>query len=498
MGTQLDIGAAPAAGPRTREHRAGTTGALRSRLPFAVAGLDGPQTAVTAAALLVGLASVLTGHGLHAAIVAGAVLSVFVAYQMPSLTLALLLASWIGPTLVQMTPYLRQGTFTVDRVPGPALVMLPMAAALVVRLAIGLSGSRVRLREDRFRSAKVLAAMLIVWLGIEVARNLGSYRLSSIREFANEDLALVIPLYLVAFLRSERSILRAFKAVAVFALVAPVVLIPVIGSMKGWGLGPSDRFYPAEVHLGVLFGIVSLLLLKRYGQLNVGWWVLYLGTFVGSVLIIVDSHRSVWLSCATVAAVLALLGEIRLQRFWHWGFVALGFTAAGVLALSAAGLDVPRYVATRAAAFVSPTNDPTSDWRFSLWRQALPAIKEHLLAGQGYGGYYTWATSGGSSIDVAPHDTYIQLILKTGVVGLVLAIVLGAAALVGLRDGWRIARSRDDRLATPVIAVGIAAVAVIFTWGIGYQLAAYPLVLAGLGVAAALRVSQRGEAGRPS
>jgi O-antigen ligase len=498
MRAQLDTQGAATARSYARGYGAVTASAQKWVRP-AAAGLNGTQAVATTTALLGGLALVLTGHGLVLALGAGAVLSVVVAYQMPTLTLVLLLVSWIGPALFEMTPQLRQGTFTVARIPGPALVMLPMAAALTVRLAVDLSGSRAVRRVNGFGVARIVAGALVVWLGLEVARNLGSHHLSSVREFADENLVLVVPLYLATFLRSEHSTLRAFKVVAVIALVAPIVLIPVVGSMKGWGLGSSDRFYPAEVHLGLLFGIVSLLLLKRHGQLHVAWWVLCLGTFVATVLIVVDSHRSVWLSCATALLVLVLLGEIRLQRFWHWGFAALGFAAAAMLTLSAAGLDVPRYVATRASAFVSPSSDPTSDWRFSIWRQALPIARTHLLGGQGFGGYFAWATAAGSSIDVAPHDMYIQLLLKTGVIGVALALLLGATTLAGLVDGWRTVRSRCAQELMPVIAVGVAAVAITYVWGIVYQPAVYCFVFAGLGVAAALRVlSQRRERQGPS
>jgi O-antigen ligase len=374
-----------------------------------------------------------------------------------------------------------------------------MAAAVVLRLAVSLSGSRITRNEGRFAAARVLAAVLLVWLGFEVVRNVGAYRLSSVREFAVENLVIIVPVYLAIFLRSERTILRAFKGVAVFALVSPLALIPVIGSLKGWGIGSADRFYPAVVHLGLLFGVLSLLLLKKYGQLRVGWWILYLGTFAAAALIVVDGHRSVWLSCGTAAAVLVLLGEIRLRRFWHWGFAALGLVAAAALALSIVGLDVPRYVATRASAFVNPVNDPTSDWRFSIWRQALPIAKEHLIAGQGFGGYYTWLASGGSSFSVTPHDMYIQMLLKTGMIGLGLAIALGVVALVGLKKGWRVARGRHDTSATPVIVVGIAAVVVTFAWGVVYQPVVYSFIFAGLGLAAAIVVcSQRGESRLPT
>ncbi len=426
----------------------------------------------------------MTGHALFVALAAGGALSVLVAYEWPSFTLAALLACSVGPELLQMTPQVQSGTFSIYRVPGPALVMLPMTAALVLRAAVSLSGRRVDRRKDRLGPTRVLATILVVWLGFEVVRTFGTYGLSSIREFANENLLLVVPLYLAVFLRSKRSILRAFKAVAVFALVAPIVLIPLVGSLKGWGLGSTDRFYPSQVSLGVFFGIVSLLVLRKYGQLRVGWWVLYLATSAGVALIVVDGHRSVWLACAAAVVALVCLGEIRLRRFWHWGFAVLGLVAALVLTLFAAGFDVPRYVVTRASAFLNPSNDPTSDWRFSIWRQALPVAREHLLAGQGFGGYYAWATKAGTTMNVAPHDTYIQLLLKTGMVGVVVAVVLGVATIVGLTFGYRVARGRRDAAATPVIVVGLAVLVAVFPWGIVYQMEMYSFVFVGLGVAA--------------
>ena len=121
------------------------------------------------------------------------------------------------------------------------------------------------------------------------------------------------------------------------------------------------------------------------------------------------------------------------------------------------------------------------------------------MAGQVFGGYYTWLASGLSSFSVTPHDMYIQMLLKTGMIGLGLAIALGVVALVGLKKGWRVARGRHDTSATPVIVVGIAAVVVTFAWGVVYQPVVYSFIFAGLGLAAAIVVcSQRAESRLPT
>lgn len=235
MSRQLDIGEVPIGKRLGRDRSAGTARAKRGWPPVAIAALTKAQAVAAAAVVVVALGLVLTGYGVLVVVAAAAMLSVLVAYQMPSLTLVLLLAVSIGPVLFEQTSLLPSGTFSVGRVPGVALVMLPMAAAVVLRLAVSLSGSRITRNEGRFAAAKVLAAVLLVWLGFEVVRNVGAYRLSSVREFAVENLVIVVPVYLATFLRSERTILRAFKGVAVFALVSPLALIPVIGSLKGWG-----------------------------------------------------------------------------------------------------------------------------------------------------------------------------------------------------------------------------------------------------------------------
>ena len=436
-------------------------------------------------------ACAVTGHSLIVLVAAGMALAILVAYRMPLFTLALLVAIVVGPQLFQMTPHFRQGAFTVARVPAESLVLIPMTGALVARLLVRLSGRQAVLERDGFRGARLLMSALLMWLAFEVGREVGPYGLSSVKEFANENFLVVCPLYIATFFRSQRQILGAFKVVGVFALVAPIVLIPVIGSLKGWGIGPNQRFYPAEVHLGLLFGVLSLALLKRHAQIRVGWWALYLAATAATLLIIVDSHRSVWLSCATAVVVLVLLGEIRLQRFWHWGFVVLAFAAVAVLVLSLRGLDVPHYISTRASAFLSPSSDPTSDWRLSIWRQALPIARAHLVAGQGYGSYFSWVLNGGQVLSVQPHDTYIQLLLKTGAVGTALAVAVGLATLRGLRRNWKVVRDRRNSWTLPVIVTGIAALAVIFAWGLVYGMALYPFVFVGLGVAAALRVSSR-------
>lgn len=79
-------------------------------------------------------------------------------------------------------------------------------------------------------------------------------------------------------------------------------------------------------------------------------------------------------------------------------------------------------------AFLSPEMDPTGSWRLYGWRWELNKVFSNpfwVLIGQGFGGYYEWYfTLTDEVIRTAPHNVYIQLWSKQGLVGLGLYIVI--------------------------------------------------------------------------
>ena len=54
-----------------------------------------------------------------------------------------------------------------------------------------------------------------------------------------------------------------------------------------------------------------------------------------------------------------------------------------------------------------------------MWEHELNKILETKpLFGEGLGGYYTWDAAGKPQMGVSPHNAYVQMIMKFGLIGL--------------------------------------------------------------------------------
>ncbi|MFA4966579.1 MAG: O-antigen ligase family protein, partial [Thermoleophilia bacterium] len=326
-----------------------------------------------------------------------------------------------------------------------------------------------------------------------VATGLAVRPLSALREFTVSYLGLVIVPYVALFVRSRRDISRVFIGVALVGVGAPLVLLPLVGELKGWGIGPETRFYPSTVHMGIVYGLLCLYLLWARGR---AWRLVFAVVLIPSVfLIVVDSHRSVWLAISVSLVVLTVTGRIRLERFWKWGFVVVLVAVLAGTALAALGRDPIGYVASRSVAFSDPNADATSAWRLALWEGAIRQGRQHLVLGEGFGSYYGFRTSLGT-ITVSPHSLYVQTFLKVGLSGLLTYVALTAVVIAALASAWRRARRPGDRQMEPVLLMGLAAAWASVAYSLVYSFEVYSMLFVGIGLAAALRAADRSAASR--
>lgn len=467
------------------------TGERTARASFDWQERRGQVAALVACLAVLGAITGLMAAGyldLLALCVVGA-LAVVVAYRHPLVTIAALVFFGVLPLMLQMTPWVGVTNASIGRVPIEDVVLLPMAGAVVVRVA-ALLADRRRVPLPRLLPWVVsLGALLAVLLALGVAMGFAA-PLSAMREFAVSYLGIVTVPYLALFLRSRRDIDRVFKWAALVGVVVPLVLLPLVGQLKGWGLGPLARFYPSAVHMGILYGLLAVYLIQARER---SWRTLFVVALpVAVFLIIVDSHRSVWLAAGVALAVLTVAGRIRLDRFWKWGFVAVLVVAVCGAGLMAAGKDPLGYVATRSIAFTDPGADGTAVWRLAIWKTAIQQGRQHLILGEGFGTYYDFGTQIGT-ITVSPHSLYVQTFLKLGLVGLLTYLAVVAAIMVALASAWRLARRIGDVPMEPVLLLGLVAVCASVAYGLAYSFETYSMIFVGLGLAAALRLSGRAD-----
>ncbi|MFJ8076228.1 O-antigen ligase family protein [Streptomyces sp. NPDC096176] len=190
--------------------------------------------------------------------------------------------------------------------------------------------------------------------------------------------------------------------------------------------------------------------LADHGGAAVAWRVSgrHLLAFLSFVLVVLLQHRTVWVATAAMALAWWMLRPGRGgQRFVSAG--------AGVLALSLTAL---LYTAGAFGAIGGALTDSLKEtqgthstfaWRVLGWQDLLDAPRTFTqwLIGAPFGSGYE-RFIGGGLVTVSPHDYYVHIMLRLGIVGLL-------ALLVVYIQTWRgLARGGPATLALRVVMIG--------------------------------------------
>lgn len=182
-------------------------------------------------------------------------------------------------------------------------------------------------------------------------------------------------------------------------------------------------FVNGEVALVVLFALFSLLIFHANGlvlistAVDAATFVLFLS------VLLVSRTRSVYLGGG--------LGMLCLYVLRRDKAVLLLRTAALVAVLAVAAWVAFESKPSLTVEFLEPVaglfhpySDKTASWRMEGWRKRLEPLSDNeLLFGTGMGAYSTWYY-GNEVITAPPHNVYVEILLKLGVLGLVMYALL--------------------------------------------------------------------------
>lgn len=413
--------------------------------------------------------------------VSAAIAASFLAYRFRLSAVLALLLSVLIPQLA----------LTVDLLPDnwDALGGGVRIADLILVGMWGASAALLVSRRHRFRSENIFIGIslgLAALLFVAVARNWSAYGLSALGEFRFRYLILGLPVFLALGLDSPRSRLLAARLLAWAPVVGVSVMLPVVGALRGWGLGEASRFYPSAISLALLLAAIWIGLSSEGSHGGVAPGLAYGAFTLIALVILKDAHRSVWLVAGVSLLMLVWLRVIKIQRLWVWAPLALiGGTL--VIVLSASGANPVDYVVARGQAFLDPASDPTSNWRLMVWKAYSAVLRNNPLFGQGFGGYWdVYVPEFGARVITSPHSMYAQTLVKTGLVGML--ALLGWFA-VSLRALVR-SRSQIVPIARPgqeMIVLGVVAIGASLAYGTVYALEFWPLAWMGLALAEKFR-----------
>ncbi len=410
---------------------------------------------------------------------------VFIAFRFPLLTVFLLIILAVLPTTFQMIPdYSEEWARVGFGIRIQDVVMVSMLGAVILKVIF--RGKNLSARNNL--SLSVYIILFGLWISFEIVRNISLYGLSAPGEFRYRYLILSAPLYITLFFSSTEKRQKLLKLLIVSSLFLPIMCVPIIGQLKGWSIGPDARFFPASISLGLLYGLLSLSLGKRYRILKIKeifYWLIFV---ISGFMIIIDSHRSVWIASVAVGAALFWIKENNYSKKMNNTLltvlsIIIILTLTNQILILKTKTNLIDYITGRAGDLVKLDESYKNNisWRVVQWKTQIAKFYDSPITGEGFGSY--WGFSGiTGDLGVFPHSLYVQTLVKLGAVGLVFYLIIIVKIIVNLKRTM----TKNKFKADPEMAMLILGMVVLIAshvFYIAYSFEYYSLLFIGLGVA---------------
>lgn len=410
---------------------------------------------------------------------------VYVAFRFPLFTVFLLIILAVLPSIFQMVPEYSEEWMSIGfGIRIQDVVIISMLGAVVLKVVF-------RVKELYTRnnlSLSVYTILFGLWICFEIVRNINVYGLSAPGEFRYCYLILSATLYIALHFSSVARRKKLLKLLIASSLFFPIMSIPIIGQLKGWSIGPEARFYPASISLGLLYGLLALTLGKKYKALKISgalYWFIFVIT---GLMILIDSHRSVWLATLAAGAALFWIKEINYSKRMNGTLltilsIMIILTLTNQILILKMKTNLIDYITGRTSDLVKldESHNNTAAWRVAQWKAQMTNFYASPIIGEGFGGY--WGLSGvQGDLGVSPHNLYIQTLVKLGSVGMVLYLIIVIKVFFKLKRAITKYKFMDDSEIAMLI-LGIVVLISGHVFYIAYSFEYYSLLFIGLGIA---------------
>jgi len=204
----------------------------------------------------------------------------------------------------------------------------------------------------------------------------------------------------------------------IYAVFMVAICISMLGYLRFIVDHSIRRAIPAQGVLILLFGVFSILIIHMNGMVIMNRTVdsILLGLFLP--VIILTQHRTVFLGGTFGLLLMFYLHRKKMIFLAKALLVAIAFfIVMGVVFINNPAFE--HSLTEALGGLIEPRSDETGSWRMEGWRQQLNGLSaQELLFGKGLGSYYHWFNRG-VKVTAVPHNTYVQIVLKFGLLGLV-------------------------------------------------------------------------------
>jgi O-Antigen ligase len=203
--------------------------------------------------------------------------------------------------------------------------------------------------------------------------------------------------------------------------------------------------------------------------------------FIFSVIVGLSGQRSVWLAVGS-GVILVLWLYYKRANVVTTMVMFTGIAVFGLFVGLSAFPELGSRLANKFAGIIDPSEDTTASWRMEAWEQQLSRLQgAKLVFGEGLGGYYSWRFSG-QTLKVAPHNAYVQLVLKFGLFGL---SIYGLLALQFFRKTLAVRKKLRPGPMKAYVEMGILSLGAAHIYMVGYGFDPIILIFFAVGLSAA-------------
>ena len=365
----------------------------------------------------------------------------------------------------------------------PDLLLVLMAVAIFFYLY----NNNSFLSRNRFFFT--LSLLFLLYLLFEIGRNISQHGISAPGEFRFRYLIMLLFYYVIVLIDDEQKIKSLFKGLIILSLFIPLLLFPIIGFSKGWQFGAEHRFFNASISLGIIYGITAWLIAIKYRFFKSKLFTFFFIIF-SLFLIVIDSHRSVWITLVAMIFFLFYFNEINMVRVLKYFIPTLLVILTIYILVNAAGLDFLEYVRERGGEIINPGSNSTAYWRLSLWKAQSEKFLASPLLGDGFGGYWQiFVPEFNRTIDISPHSLYVQTLVKLGMIGFLLYGAIVIHCFARLLKQYRLFK-RIEHSYTIYFLISMIVLVGSHVYYSVYAFEPFSLIFSGLGLSLAFRLHE--------
>ena len=191
----------------------------------------------------------------------------------------------------------------------------------------------------------------------------------------------------------------------------------------------------------LLMSLIPLFIISRYQTIKLGKYNFVIIVFY-LIVIFISQTRSV-IICLLISSMLFILLFVKLKRLLKTTFIILSIIITSYyIYITYTPDDVIQINMVRYMFLKNYLDDPNSLFRYNAWKEAIRIIISNPIFGESFGSYVNFSVNGIEYYRFDPHNTYLYIGAKIGIIGLIVFILILFSSIN--RIYYKIIKSQDE------------------------------------------------------